>query len=90
MPNKLIWMAPFGKWISKFLDIVMLEFLKDSMKNLLLEFLSLFVLIPAPQKVLLSTLPRLEIVQCWILSLDPSRESLMSNTFSAVLGRKNT
>lgn len=34
--------------ISKFLDIVMLEFVKDLMKNLLLEFLLLFVRIASP------------------------------------------
>jgi len=34
--------------ISKFLDIVMLEFVKDLMKNWLLEFLLLPLLIPGP------------------------------------------
>lgn len=35
--------------ISKFLDIVMQEFVKDLMKNLL-EFLLLLVLIPSPME----------------------------------------
>lgn len=45
MLNKMTWLG-FHK-ISKFLDIVMLEFVKDLMKNLL-EFLLQLVLIPSP------------------------------------------
>lgn len=48
--------------ISKFLDIVMLEFLKDLMKNLFLEFIQLFVLGPTEgitNSLRVSTLPLL-------------------------------
>lgn len=47
MLNKMTWLG-FHK-ISKFLDIVMLEFVKDLMKNLL-EFLLQLVLIPSPME----------------------------------------
>lgn len=55
MLNKMTWRGfhllnkGYTHKISKFLDIVMLEFVKDLMKNLL-EFLLLFVLIPSPME----------------------------------------
>lgn len=60
--------------ISKFLDTVMLEFVKDLMKNLL-EFLLQFVLIPGPTKGVTKSLCFTTfwgVVLYWILSSEPS------------------
>lgn len=72
MLNKMTWLG-FHK-ISKFLDIVMLEFVKDLMKNLL-EFLLQLVLIPSPMEGVTKSLCFTTfggVVQYWILSSDPS------------------